>query len=265
MMSPVMSEEFRQALRTELVHRAERAQANTRARHWRWITGGTLGLLLAGGATFAAADLFNQPGAPVTSTVADEVTVTGAGTRTIGLGPAPGSATGVWVDIRCLTAGSFDLGAGGASLTCTDVDAGTEQGRVFGSFPMSVLRGDTFTLTADADAKWELTVAYVEEELTDWASNESGQTYGVENPDGIPDLIAVVATNGREGYVHRAELEEADGTAAAHEFTSPEDAIKWQEERAGKTFTVPVYEADGITQIGEFVIGSGTPTMVAPQ
>lgn len=102
MMPPVMSEEFRQSLRTELVHRAERAQANTRARHWRWITGGTLGVLLAGGATFAAADLFNQPGAPVTSTVADEVTVTGTGTRTIDLGPAPESATGVWVDIRCL-------------------------------------------------------------------------------------------------------------------------------------------------------------------
>jgi len=85
-----------------------------------------------------------------------------------------------------------------------------------------------------------------------------------KNPNGIPDLIAVVATNGLQGYVHRAELEEADGTAAAREFTSPEDAIRWQEERAGKTFTVPVYEADGTTQIGEFVIESGTPAVVGP-
>ncbi len=154
---------------------------------------------------------------------------------------------------------------GGAALGCTDVDAGTEQGRAFGPFPMSVLVGDTFTLTADPDAEWELTLAYVKEELTDWATNGSGQTYGAENPDGIPDLIAVVATNGREGYVHRAELEEANGTAAAREFTSPEDAIKWQEERAGKTFTVPVYEADGTTQIGEFVIESGVGTVVIPE
>lgn len=265
MMAPVMSEEFRQALRTELVHRADRTQADTRARHWRWVTGGTLGVLLAGGATFAAADLFNQPGAPVTSTVADEITVTGTGTRTIDLGPAPESATGVWVDIRCLTAGTFELGAGGAALGCTDVDADTEQGRAYGSFPMSVLRGDTFTLTTDPDAEWELTLAYVNEELTDWATNESGQTYGAENPDGTPDLIAVVATNGREGYVHRAELEEANGTAAAREFTSPEDAIRWQEERAGKTFTVPVYEADGTTQIGEFVIESGVGAVIGPE
>ena len=127
---------------------------------------------------------------------------------------------------------------------------------------MSVLRGTTFTLTTDPDAEWDLTLAYVNEELTDWATNESGQTYGAENPDGIPDLIAVVATNGREGYVHRVELEEATGTAAAGEFTSPEDAIRWQEERAGKTFTVPVYEADGTTQIGEFVIESGVGAII---
>lgn len=265
MMSPVMSEKFRQALRTELVRRAQLAQAPSSARRWRWITGGTLGVLLAGGATFATADLFNQPGAAVTSTVAEEVTVTGTGTRTIDLGPAPESATGVWVDISCLTAGSFELGADGAGLICTDADAGTEQGRTFGPFPMSVLRGDAFTLTADPDAKWELTLAYVEEELTEWATNESGQTYGVENPNGSPDLIAVVATNGREGYVHRAELEEANGTAAAREFSSPEDALRWQEERAGKTFTVAVYEADGTTQIGEFVIEGGVGTVVGPQ
>lgn len=264
-MAPVMSEEFRQALRTELVHRVELAQAQSRNRRRRWITGATLGVLLAGGATFAAAELFYQPGAPVTSTVADEITITGTGTRTLDLGPAPESATGVWVDISCLTAGSFELGAGGASLACTDADAGTEQGRAFGPFPMSVLRGDAFTLTADPDAEWELTLAYVEEELTDWATNESGQTYGVENPNGIPDLIAVVATNGRQGYVHRAELEEADGTAAAREFTSPEDAIRWQEERAGKTFTVPVYEADGTTQIGEFVIEAGVGSIIGPE
>ncbi|GAA4384461.1 hypothetical protein GCM10023152_35000 [Agromyces bauzanensis] len=43
-------------------------------------------MLLAGDATFAAADLFNQPGALVTSTVAEELTVTGSGTRAIDLG-----------------------------------------------------------------------------------------------------------------------------------------------------------------------------------
>lgn len=256
-MTPVMSAEFRQGLRIELVHRAERDAQRRRRRRWRWISGSTLGVLLAGGATFAAADLFSQPGAPVTSTVAEEVAVSETGTRTTDLGPAPDSATGVWVDVTCLTAGTFELGSGGAALTCTEVDAGSEQGRAWGPFPLSVLEDDTFTLTTAPDAAWELTLAYVDEESTEWATNESGQTYGVENSNGSPDLIAVIATNGRAGYVHRAELEEANGTAAAREFTSPEDALQWQEERAGKTFTVPVYEADGTTPIGEFVIASG--------
>lgn len=258
-MTPVMSTEFREALRTELVHRAELAQQRRRVLRWRWITGGTLGVLLAGGATFAAADLFNQPGAPATSTVAEESTVTGTGTRTIDLGPAPNTATGVWVDITCLTAGTYELGAGGASLTCTEDDAGTEHGRAWGPFPLSVLQDDAFTLATSSDAAWELTLAYVNEETTDWAMNQSGQTYGVENGNGSPDLIAVIASNGRGGYVHRTDLEEADGTAAAREFSSPEEALRWQEERAGKTFTVPVYEADGTTLIGEFIIASGYP------
>ncbi|MCD2440771.1 peptidase M56 family protein [Agromyces sp. SYSU K20354] len=261
-----MSDEFRQALRTELVHRAEHARVRRWRRRWQWIGGGTLGVLLAGGATFAAADLFSQPGGPVTSTVADEITVTGTGTRTIDLGPAPESATSVWVDVTCLTAATYELGAGGAALTCTADDAGTETGRAFGPFPLSVLRDDAFTLATGPDAAWELTLAYVNEQSTDWAMNESGQTYGIGNGNGSPDLIAVIATNGREGYVHRADLEEADGTAAARGFTSPEDALRWQEERAGKSFTIQVYEADGTTPIGEFTIGpSSGPPADAPQ
>ncbi|GAA4384457.1 hypothetical protein GCM10023152_34990 [Agromyces bauzanensis] len=67
----------------------------------------------------------------------------------------------MWVDISCLTAGTFELGAGGAALTCTDADAGTEQGRAFGPFPITVLRNGAFTLIADTDAGWEITLAYV--------------------------------------------------------------------------------------------------------
>ena len=37
--------------------------------------------------------------------------------------------------------------------------------------------------------------------------------------------------------------------------TSPADAIAQQEATAGKSRSVPVYESDGETVIGEFVIG----------
>ena len=37
--------------------------------------------------------------------------------------------------------------------------------------------------------------------------------------------------------------------------TSPADAIAQQEANQGRTHTIPVYESDGTTVIGEFTIG----------
>lgn len=37
-------------------------------------------------------------------------------------------------------------------------------------------------------------------------------------------------------------------------FDSPADALAWQEQMAGRTIVVPVYEADGKTRIGDFVL-----------
>lgn len=71
---------------------------------------------------------------------------------------------------------------------------------------------------------------------------------------GEPDLISVIATNGALGHVYRTELEDANGTTAAQEFTTPEDALAWQEARRHPTHS-PVYESDGTTQIGEFRVG----------
>jgi hypothetical protein len=55
--------------------------------------------------------------------------------------------------------------------------------------------------------------------------------------------------------VYAEELNEANGSTASESFTSPADALAWQETRKGKTYSVPVYESDGTTTIGEFVIG----------
>ncbi len=64
-----------------------------------------------------------------------------------------------------------------------------------------------------------------------------------------------MATNGEEGYVYRQDLEDADGTTAMKSFKSPEDALAWQEAHAGEVVSIPVYEADGKTNIGEFEVG----------
>ena len=88
--------------------------------------------------------------------------------------------------------------------------------------------------------------------VPDWPVNERGETYGVQgNSATAPDLILVVATNGLEGYAYSAEMEAAEGTG----FTSPEEALAWQEANKGKHWDVPVYESDGVTEIGTFRIG----------
>ena len=91
-----------------------------------------------------------------------------------------------------------------------------------------------------------------------YETNEAGQTVGSAaeaiNPETQPDLIEALATNGQSGYVLRVDLEKADGTTASAEFTSPEEALKWQETQDFKPISIPVYEADGVTEIGVFLV-----------
>lgn len=93
-----------------------------------------------------------------------------------------------------------------------------------------------------------------------YAVNEQGLTVGTlaeaTSPDGEPDLILAVATNGREGYVYKRDLDAADGTAAMKEFTSPEDALAWQKERGTEPILIPVYLEDGNTVVGQFEVGA---------
>ena len=84
-----------------------------------------------------------------------------------------------------------------------------------------------------------------------WPVNDSGLTYGTptETVSGYhePDLIRVTATNGKNGYSLSTDL-------AGPTPSSPEEAVRWQVEQAGKTTTIPVYQSDGVTQIGAFEI-----------
>lgn len=78
--------------------------------------------------------------------------------------------------------------------------------------------------------------------------NESGLTFGASGqgarPSDDPDLVLIVATNGRTGYSYRCEL---DG----RQPTSPAEAAELP-----PSWAVPVYLSDGETQIGDFVVGS---------
>jgi hypothetical protein len=82
-------------------------------------------------------------------------------------------------------------------------------------------------------------------------TNAKGQSYGssanAESPAEEPDLIHVMADNGKVGYCCKDDLE---GPAPV----TPEDADAITE--AGlKGYKIPVYESDGVTRIGVFTVG----------
>jgi hypothetical protein len=92
-----------------------------------------------------------------------------------------------------------------------------------------------------------------------YPKNAQGLTYGSQLyatlERGEPDLILATATNGKDGYVLRTDLE---GPMPG----SPQEALSQQAAQAGKDRVIPVYQSDGTTQIGVFVIQAGSSTVI---
>jgi hypothetical protein len=205
--------------------------------------------VLVGGGAFASG-LLPLPGGTQITNVASTVIQTHAGTATVEVGPAPNGATNIFVSLTCLTAGTFTF-ADGASMACGADDAAGLGG--VATYSLLIKPGQHSTrISTDRGNRWRIEATWVSERVTDWATNENGDTYGVMNEKGQPDLISVFATNNRPGFVYAKELAEADGSA--HMFNSPGEITAWQKARLGKEFKVTVYESDGRTKVGEFVI-----------
>jgi hypothetical protein len=82
--------------------------------------------------------------------------------------------------------------------------------------------------------------------------NANGQTYGSDANTtwkSQPDLIAAFATNGKTGYISRIALEAVDGS----DVNSLSQASAYMANTKTSS-TIPVYEQDGTTVIGSFVI-----------
>jgi hypothetical protein len=77
--------------------------------------------------------------------------------------------------------------------------------------------------------------------------NASGQTYGAANQNGIPDLVAAQATNGRSGYVYAYQLYPP----------APKTIKQALAQNSAPPTKMTVYESDGKTAIGEFISGNG--------
>jgi hypothetical protein len=243
-----MDETFAAALRDLLV---EQVQGAGRQGSWftgarRWIAGAGTVLLLAGGGggiAYATGAFTTEPGGDAVTKLSSPVTAAGTGTQTVDLGTPPVGSTAIHISFTCLTAGDFTF-ADGARVHCDSADAGPQSSPA--TYTISIAPGQaSTTITATPSARWRLVATYASVTTTAWGVNASGQTYGIQNQHGIPDLVAVIATNHRSGYVYADQL-----------FTpppkTPSQAVA---ENNAPPRTLTVYQSDGKTPIGEFVAG----------
>lgn len=243
MSAPTMDPVFTAALRHHLVLGAGAPRRGPR-RRWGALAGAIVAIGLAGGGVAVATGQWVLPGADSITTLGGPAAVTHTGSGDIDLGDRPEEATHIRVELRCLTEGTFWF-ADGASMTCTATDAANPAALTQYDLPLGAGQTTTSITTSSPAARWTATAWYITSEPTPWATNANGQTYGVMNADGEPDLIAVEATNGRTGYVYAEEL---SGPLPS----SPEEAATWT---PPPSRSIPVYEADGTTVIGEFTVG----------
>ncbi|WP_201264875.1 peptidase [Brevibacillus reuszeri] len=108
--------------------------------------------------------------------------------------------------------------------------------------PIQTLNSSTFAKTTE-DSK------VIEDLLskTEYDVNDNGETYGsglsILSIGEEPDLISAIGTNGVKGYVRAIDL--------TPEVSSIEEAIEANKDN-GDISTIPLYDVDGTTVLGEF-------------
>ena len=125
-------------------------------------------------------------------------------------------------------------------MVCTADDAGN--GTMGWQLPV-VAGQRTTTIRAGIGQRWRLLATYSHVTKTAWGTNSDGLTYGVMNDSGTPDLLAVIATHGKTGYVYSRDLQ------------APEPTELQTGRSTCKPRVLPVYTADGHTVIGQFISG----------
>lgn len=260
--SPGLEPVYAAALRRVLIEQVAKAGTASTSpglpglsgRWWHGLTRRTVVVLgavttvaLAGTAAYAIGVVL--PGGTQTTPLSAPVTAVRSGTATLELGTRPAGVTSAVVEVSCLTAGRIAW-PNGSSTVCSAADATRHDPPASSVMPLAAGQ-HTLTFTAAPDVTWRVTATYAASSETQWAVNAKGETYGVANSHGEPDLMGVVATNGREGYAYTTALNTAGGPLP----TSPEEAVARTKANEGRTFSVPVYESDGQTQIGIFTIG----------
>lgn len=198
------------------------------------------------------------PGAPIVSLLGEPVTAAVPGTSEVPLTERPDGATHARVVVTATHAGGLSFGTdpGGNN---TSISGGVESATWF-DFPLD---GTVRALYIDASDGFEGTVVvqFVSYLPTMLGVNARGETYGVGESVGSPDLVLAEGTapDGSRvtGYVRASDL--AWSSPDHHGMpSSPEEALAWQTETQEKYpngWTLALFESDGVTEIGRFQVG----------
>ena len=240
-MSAEMTETVAAALRAELVEHVSATSERKRSRRRRRYPLLAVGVaaLVGGGVALATQVGDLLPGGDKITTLATPIVTKAEGTKQIDLGSPPPAANRIDLRFRCLSAGKFVF-PDGANVVCTSAS------RSDVTYHLALAPGEhTIRMSVSpAQARWLLEASYVHSVETAWGVNANGQTYGIRNSRGTPDLLAVVATNGAVGYAYSKEL-------TVPQPKNPAEAAHWHPVKR----VVPVYQPDGTTVIGQYGIG----------
>jgi hypothetical protein len=253
-LDPTFSAGFRAALVDEVAR-------SKKPRRRIWFGAAFVGILLATGAGgVATATLNTPPGAPVYEQVGETATRTLTESGDLDLGVPPAGANSISFDVVCRSAGSWSLEVYGGAACEPDELGQTRSGAV----PLTLSQQSRLHVDLEPGTEIDVTAAYSTKIMTDLGVNASGQTYGAsgwsESPEDEPDLIAARATNGRTGYILNTDQSIIDMTGGVTQ-AEIDDYIA-NTGRADRL--IPVYESDGRTVIGEFlIVGLDTQEQIA--
>ena len=147
---------------------------------------------------------------------------------------------------------SYNNGEGNAFGTYYDTYFVSRGGIVYSKSKFGIYNGDGYDVydtyrspSLDVSKVYpdRRSVSVVEELSLEFGVNDNGQTYGSGLLSTTPDLIAAIGVGGVHGYVSDEELTRVG--LKSH----PEDSTLYSPK------TIPLYDKDGQTVIGEFAIG----------
>jgi hypothetical protein len=233
-----MDPQLARALRAELAaigtkhSRLQRHQRRSRA-----LAVGLGVFTIAGAITGAAIVVNSVPGSTTVAPLGGITSDSHTGTGTLDLGPVPASAGAVIIDLTCLNQQETLIvptkpqAPGSPESFVTIYCSGRIDPVHIKDALLPKPGSTTITITADPQTRSKATAEYASSFTSAWAVNARGQTYGLCNHNGCPDLMAARIIDGQEAYISTKESTALIGSGYLN------------------------YKSDGTTFVGQFPIG----------